>query len=53
MVDDAEFWILLKWKFVNFLTFYEFDGDTCLLSEVLLLVRLNGDPKWVAKVMKN
>ena len=39
-------WTLLKWKFVNLLSFYNFAGDNMSsYSEVLLLVALNGEAK--------
>ena len=43
---------LLKWKFVNFLTFYEFDGDNTPVIHGSALGALNGEPKWEEKVME-
>ena len=43
---------LLKWKFVNFLHFYEFDGDNAPVIRGSALGALNGEAKWEEKVME-
>jgi elongation factor Tu len=38
-------WNLLKWKSVNLLSFYEFDGDNTPIIRGSALGGLNGDAK--------
>ena len=43
---------LLRWKFVNFLAFYEYDGDNIPVIQGSALGALNGEGKWVEKFME-
>ena len=42
----------LKWKSVNCLTFYDFDGDNTPVIRGSALGGLNEEPKWVEKIME-
>jgi elongation factor Tu len=46
------FLTLLKWKSVSFLSFYEYDGDNTPIIRGSALGGLNGDAKWVEKIME-
>ncbi len=52
MVDDAEMLDLVEMEMRELLNFYEFDGDNTPFIRGSALGALNGDPKWVEKVME-
>ena len=52
MVDDAEMHDLVEMEMRELLSFYDFDGDNTPIIRGSALGALNGDPKWVAKVME-
>ena len=52
MVDDAEMLDLVEMEMRELLSFYDFDGDNTPIIRGSALGALNGDPKWVAKVME-
>ena len=52
MVDDAEMLDLVEMEMRELLSFYDFDGDNTPVIRGSALGALNGDPKWVAKVME-
>ena len=52
MVDDAEMLDLVEMEMRELLSFYDVDGDNTPIIRGSALGALNGDPKWVAKVME-
>ena len=52
MVDDPEMLDLVEMEMRELLSFYDFDGDNTPIIRGSALGALNGDPKWVAKVME-
>jgi len=52
MVDDEELLELVEMEVRELLTFYEFDGDNAPVIHGSALGALNGEPKWVDKVME-
>ncbi len=52
MVDDAELLELVEMEVRELLTFYGFDGDNAPVIHGSALGGLNGDPKWVEKIME-
>jgi len=51
-VDDPELLELVEIEIRDLLTFYEFDGANIPIIQGSALGALNGDPKWVAKLME-
>jgi elongation factor Tu len=51
-VDDEELLELVEMEIRDLLTFYEFDGDNVPVIQGSALGALNGEPKWVDKVME-
>lgn len=51
-VDDEELLELVEMEIRDLLTFYEFDGDEAPVVQGSALGALNGEPKWVEKVME-
>src|SRR6202789_1398665 len=52
MVDDPELLELVEMEVRELLSFYEFPGDTIPVIQGSALGGLNGDPKWVGKIME-
>jgi elongation factor Tu len=52
MVDDAELLDLVEMEIRELLSFYEYDGDNTPIIRGSALGGLNGDPKWVEKIME-
>jgi len=52
MVDDEELLELVDMEIRDLLTFYGFDGDNTPVIQGSALGALNGEQKWVAKVME-
>jgi len=52
MVDDAEMLDLVEMEVRELLSFYQFDGDNAPVIRGSALGALNGEPKWVDKVME-
>ena len=52
MVDDPEMLDLVEMEMRELLSFYDFDGDNTPIIRGSALGALNGDPKWVDKVME-
>jgi elongation factor Tu len=52
MVDDPELLELVEMEIRDLLTFYEFDGDIAPIIQGSALGGLNGEPKWVEKIME-
>ncbi len=52
MVDDPEMLDLVEMEMRELLSFYDFDGDNTPIIRGSALGALNGDPKWVAKVLE-
>ncbi len=52
MVDDAELLDLVEMEIRELLSFYEYDGDNTPIVRGSALGGLNGDPKWVEKIME-
>ena len=52
IVDDPEMIELVEMEVRELLNFYNFDGDNAPVIAGSALGALNGDPKWVAKVME-
>ncbi|MGM9774362.1 MAG: elongation factor Tu [Candidatus Egerieousia sp.] len=52
LVDDAEMLDLVEMEVRELLSFYNFDGDNAPVIRGSALGALNGDPKWVEKVME-
>ena len=52
MVDDPELLELVEMEVRELLSFYEFPGDDIPVIQGSALGGLNGDPKWVAKIME-
>jgi len=52
MVDDAEMLDLVEMEVRELLSFYNFDGDNAPVIRGSALGALNGEPKWVDKVME-
>jgi elongation factor Tu len=52
MVDDVEMLDLVEMEIRELLTFYKFDGDNAPVIRGSALGGLNGDPKWVEKIME-
>ena len=52
MVDDVEMLDLVEMEIRELLTFYKFDGENCPVIRGSALGGLNGDPKWVEKIME-
>ena len=52
LVDDPELLELVEIEIRDLLTFYEFDGANIPIIQGSALGALNGDPKWVAKLME-
>ena len=52
IVDDPEMIELVEMEVRELLNFYQFDGDNAPVIAGSALGALNGDPKWVAKVME-
>ncbi|MBL7941490.1 MAG: elongation factor Tu [Flavobacteriales bacterium] len=52
MVDDAELLDLVEMEIRELLSFYEYDGDNTPIIRGSALGALNGEPKWVEKVME-
>lgn len=52
MVDDQELLELVEIEVRDLLTFYEYDGDNVPVIKGSALGGLNGDPKWVEKIME-
>jgi elongation factor Tu len=52
MVEDEEMLDLVEMEVRELLNFYKFDGDNAPVIRGSALGGLNGDPKWVAKIME-
>jgi len=52
MVDDAELLDLVEMEIRELLSFYEYDGDNTPIIRGSALGALNGDDKWVEKLME-
>jgi elongation factor Tu len=52
MVDDAELLDLVEMEIRELLSFYEYDGDNTPIIRGSALGGLNGDAKWVEKIME-
>ncbi|MBW7867624.1 MAG: elongation factor Tu [Brumimicrobium sp.] len=52
LVDDAELLELVEIEIRDLLSFYDYDGDNSPVIQGSALGALNGDPKWVEKVME-
>ena len=52
LVDDPELLDLVEMEIRDLLSFYEFDGDNTPVIRGSALGALNGEPKWVEKVME-
>lgn len=52
MVDDEELLELVDMEIRDLLSFYEFDGDNTPIIQGSALGGLNGEPKWVEKIME-
>lgn len=52
LVDDPELLELVEMEIRELLSFYEFDGDDIPVIQGSALGGLNGDPKWVDKIME-
>ena len=52
MVDDEELLELVDMEIRDLLTFYKFDGENTPIIQGSALGALNGEEKWVAKVME-
>jgi len=52
MVDDEELLELVEMEIRDLLSFYEFDGDNTPIIQGSALGALNGEEKWVTKVME-
>ena len=52
LVDDPELLDLVEMEIRDLLSFYEFDGDNTPIIRGSALGALNGEPKWVEKVME-
>ncbi len=52
MVDDAEMLDLVEMEVRELLSFYQFDGDNVPVIRGSALGALNGEPKWVEKVVE-
>jgi elongation factor Tu len=52
MVDDGELLDLVEMEIRELLSFYEYDGDNTPIIRGSALGALNGEPKWVEKVME-
>lgn len=52
MVDDEEMLDLVEMEVRDLLNFYQFDGDNVPVIRGSALGALNGDPKWVEKVLE-
>ena len=52
MVDDAEILEIVEMEIRDLLKFYEFDADNTPIIQGSALGGLNGDPKWVDKIME-
>jgi elongation factor Tu len=52
LVDDAEMLDLVEMELRELLSFYKYEGDTAPVIRGSALGALNGDPKWVEKVME-
>jgi len=52
LVEDAEMLDLVEMEVRELLNFYKYDGDKCPVIRGSALGGLNGDPKWVAKIME-
>jgi elongation factor Tu len=52
MVDDPEIIELVEMDIRELLSFYEYDGDNTPIIKGSALGGLNGDPKWVEKIME-
>ncbi|MFY7741063.1 MAG: elongation factor Tu [Flavobacterium sp.] len=52
MVDDAELLELVEMEIRDLLSFYEYDGDNGPVIQGSALGGLNGDAKWVEKIME-
>ena len=52
MVDDPELLELVEMEVRELLSFYDFPGDDIPVIQGSALGGLNGDPKWVAKIME-
>lgn len=52
MVEDEEMLDLVEMEVRELLSFYQFDGDNAPIIRGSALGGLNGDPKWVEKIME-
>ena len=52
MVDDAELLELVEMEIRDLLSFYQYDGDNGPVVQGSALGGLNGDPKWVDKIIE-
>jgi len=52
MVEDEEMLDLVEMEVRELLSFYQFDGDNAPVIRGSALGGLNGDPKWVEKIME-
>src|ERR1700744_6476580 len=52
MVDDPELLELVEMEIRELLSFYEYPGDDIAVVQGSALGGLNGDPKWVEKIME-
>jgi elongation factor Tu len=52
MVDDPELLELVEMEIRELLSFYEYPGDDIAVIQGSALGGLNGDPKWVEKIME-
>ena len=52
LVDDEEMLELVEMEMRELLSFYNFDGDNTPVIQGSALGALNGEPKWVDKVME-
>jgi elongation factor Tu len=52
LVDDEELLELVEMEIRELLSFYEFDGDNTPVVQGSALGALNGEPKWVEKVIE-
>ncbi|OFX32798.1 MAG: translation elongation factor Tu [Bacteroidetes bacterium GWA2_32_17] len=52
LVEDEEMLDLVEMEVRELLNFYKYDGDKCPVIRGSALGGLNGDPKWVGKIME-
>ncbi len=52
LVDDPELLELVEMEIRDLLSFYQYDGDNCPVIQGSALGALNGEPKWVEKLLE-